>query len=132
MTHSQDGWFTSVISEPRNRTASARGRQMCTIVIRSGVEWRSQSVHNQPAMKRMDTLRKVQIKSGDARVIAWEAKDPSLRVLGRWSDPKALLRRIYEFEHPEAAVPEGPGRQWQATWRGRFTPAARSKSRKAA
>jgi hypothetical protein len=29
-------------------------------------------------------------------------------------------------------VPGGPGRQWQATWRGRFAASPRSKSRKAA
>jgi hypothetical protein len=83
-------------------------------------------------MKRMDTLRQVHIQIGGKRVTAWETRDPALRVLGRWTDPKALLRRIYEFEHPEAAVPEGPGRQWQATWRGRFAVTPRQKSRKAA
>jgi hypothetical protein len=82
--------------------------------------------------KGIDALRQVHIELGNKRVVAWEAKQPVLRSLGRWTDPKALLRRIYEVEHPETAVPEGPGRQWQATWRGRFTPAARGKSRKAA
>lgn len=83
-------------------------------------------------MKKMDALRQVHIQIGGKRVVAWETKEPTLRVLGRWTDPKALLRRIYEFEHPETAVPEGPGRQWQATWRGRFTVPPRQKSRKAA
>ena len=83
-------------------------------------------------MKKIDALRKVHIETGGTRVVCWEPKDPTLRGLGRWTDPKALLRRIYELEHPESAVPEGPGRQWQATWRGRFTAPARPKSRKAA
>ncbi len=83
-------------------------------------------------MKKHDTLRQVQIEIGGKRVTAWEAKDQALRGLGRWTDPKALLQRIYQFEHPEEVeVPEGPGRQWQATWRGRFA-GSRSKSRKAA
>lgn len=84
------------------------------------------------AMKKIDALRKVEIEIDGKRVTAWETKEPSLRALGRWTDPKALLRRIYELEHPETTVPEGPGRQWQATWRGRFAPAHRPKSRKAA
>lgn len=83
-------------------------------------------------MKKMDALRQVQIEIGGKQVIAWETKEPSQRALGRWTDPKALLRRIYELEHPETTVPEGPGRQWQATWRGRFAMSQRSKSRKAA
>jgi N-acetyl-beta-hexosaminidase len=83
-------------------------------------------------MKRIDALKRVQIELGGKTVVAWEAKDPALRLLGRWTDPKALLRRIYELEHPEENAPEGPGRQWQATWRGRFSGAPRSKSRKAA
>jgi len=84
-------------------------------------------------MKKMDVLREVRIKISGKTVSAWEAKEPGLRNLGRWTDPKALLRRIYEVEHPEE-VPavEGPGRQWQATWRGRFNQAPRQKSRKAA
>ena len=83
-------------------------------------------------MKKMNALREVHIQAGGTRVVCWEPKDPALRGLGRWTDPKALLRRIYEVEHPdEAPVPEGPGRQWQATWRGRFAP-ARPKPRKAA
>ena len=82
--------------------------------------------------KKMDALREVHIQIGGKRVVAWEAKDAALRPLGRWTDPKALLRRIYEFEHPEVAVPEGPGRQWQATWRGRYSATPRAKSRKAA
>ena len=83
--------------------------------------------------KKMDALREVQIELGGKRVTAWEAKDPALRALGRWTDPKALLQRIFEIEHPEAVqVPDGPGRQWQATWRGRFNVPPRSKSRKAA
>jgi len=81
--------------------------------------------------KKMGALREVQIHIGGKRVLAWEPKDQSLRLLGRWTDPKALLRRIYEFQHPEENVPEGPGRQWQATWRGRFSP-NRAKPRKAA
>jgi hypothetical protein len=84
-------------------------------------------------MKKMDALRKVHMEIGGEDVVGWEAKDPALRALGRWTDPKALLRRIYEFEHPEeVAVAEGPGRQWQATWRGRFSGPRRSKARKAA
>ena len=84
-------------------------------------------------MKKIDALREVRIKIGARNVSAWEAKAPALRMLGRWTDPKALLKRIYEVEHPEeVTVPEGPGRQWQATWRGRFNPTSRQKSRKAA
>ena len=79
----------------------------------------------------MAALRQVKIEIGGKRVVAWEAKDQALRNLGRWSDPKALLRRIYEVEHPEESIPEGPGRQWQATWRGRFA-VPRHKSKKAA
>jgi hypothetical protein len=80
----------------------------------------------------MSALREVRIDIGGDDVVAWEPRDPSLRSLGRWTDPKALLQRIYELEHPEANIPEGPGRQWQATWRGRFTPARRNKARTAA
>jgi len=84
-------------------------------------------------MKKMDALREVRIKISGKTVSAWEAKEPTLRSLGRWTDPKALLRRIYEVQHPEEVpVAEGPGRQWQATWRGRFNQAPRQKSRKAA
>ena len=84
-------------------------------------------------MKKMDALRAIRIEIGGKDVTAWEAKDPALRMLGRWTDPKALLRRIYAFQHPEEAeVLEGPGRQWQATWRGRFSTPPRAKSRKAA
>jgi hypothetical protein len=83
-------------------------------------------------MKTIAALRKVQIEIDGRRVVAWEAKEPALRALGRWTDPKLLLRRIYEFEHPETTVSEGPGRQWQSTWRGRFTTPQRGKSRKAA
>jgi hypothetical protein len=80
----------------------------------------------------MSALREVHIDIGERSVTAWEPKDPGLRSLGRWTDPQALLRRIYELEHPEANAPEGPGRQWQATWRGRFTPPKRAKARPAA
>ena len=83
-------------------------------------------------MKKIGALRKIEINTGGTKVIAWEAKDPALQALGRWTDPKALLRRIYEVEHPEATTPEGPGRQWQSTWRGRFSVGGRQKSRKAA
>ncbi len=84
-------------------------------------------------MKKMDVLRQVYIEIDGKRVAAWEAKERALRVLGRWTDPKALLRRIYQFEHPEEAeIAGGPGRQWQATWRGRFAVSPRSRSRKAA
>jgi hypothetical protein len=84
-------------------------------------------------MKKIDALRQVQIEIGGKRVVAWEAKERALRALGRWTDPKALLRRIYRFEHPEEVeIADGPGRQWQATWRGRFAASPRSKSRKAA
>lgn len=85
------------------------------------------------APKSMDTLRKVEILIADKPVTAWEAKDQGLRALGRWTDPKALLQRIYQFQHPEEMeTQEGPGRQWQATWRGRFSGTPRAKSRKAA
>ncbi len=81
---------------------------------------------------KTSTLREVRIEIDGKPVTAWEAKDPTLRMLGRWTDPKALLRRIYEVQHPEkVAAAEGPGRQWQATWRGRFSP-SRHKPRKAA
>jgi hypothetical protein len=84
-------------------------------------------------MKKMDALRQVHIEIGGKHVVAWEAKDRPLRALGRWTDPKALLRRIYQFEHPEEVeILGGPGRQWQATWRGRFAAPSRPKSRKAA
>lgn len=83
-------------------------------------------------MKSMSALRQVRIAIGGHDVIAWEPKEPSLRSLGRWTDPKALLRRIHELEHPEAHLPQGPGRQWQATWRGRFSPSRRGKARSAA
>ena len=82
--------------------------------------------------KEMAALRKVEIEIDGRNVIAWEAKDLALQNLGRWTDPKALLRRIYELQHPEENVPEGPGRQWQATWRGRFAGHPRNRSRKAA
>jgi len=84
--------------------------------------------------KSMSALREVHIDIADTHVVAWEPKEPSLRSLGRWTDPKALLRRIYELEHPEDTqnAPEGPGRQWQATWRGRFSPAKRNKTKSAA
>jgi hypothetical protein len=81
--------------------------------------------------KAISTLREVRIDIGGNAVSAWEAKEPTLRSLGRWTDPEALLRRIYELEHPEENVPEGPGRQWQATWRGRFVP-NRGRNRKVA
>jgi len=84
-------------------------------------------------MKKIGALRQVQIEIDGKRVVAWEAKDRPLRALGRWTDPKALLKRIYQFEHPEEVeVRGGPGRQWQATWRGRFAAPSRQKSRKAA
>ncbi len=84
--------------------------------------------------KSMSALREVHIDIGKAHVVAWEPKEASYRTLGRWTDPKALLQRIYELEHPDEAqnTPEGPGRQWQATWRGRFSPAKRNKTRTAA
>jgi len=69
----------------------------------------------------MDTLRQVQIAIGGRSVQAWEAKSPSLQLLGRWTDPKALLRRIHQIEHPNETVEATPGRQWQATWRGGFS-----------
>ena len=84
------------------------------------------------ATKKTDALREVHIEIGGRDVVAWEAKEPALRQLGRWTDPKALLQRIHEVQHPEEMqAPEGPGRQWQSTWRGRFSP-SRQKSRKAA
>ncbi|MFI5396857.1 MAG: hypothetical protein ACHQ9S_15075 [Candidatus Binatia bacterium] len=86
------------------------------------------------ALKKMDSLRQVHIKIDGKPVVAWEPKDRALRAaLGRWTDPKALLGRIYAVQHPEEMeTQEGPGRQWQATWRGRFTSPQRTKSRKAA
>jgi hypothetical protein len=85
------------------------------------------------AMKKMEALRKVHMEIGGEDVVGWQAKDPALRALGRWTDPEALLRRIDEIQHPEKVpVIGGPGRQWQATWRGRFSAARRPKSRKAA
>ena len=84
--------------------------------------------------KGMSVLRQVRIDIGQSCVAAWEPKEDSLRSLGRWTDPEALLRRIYEREHPEEVnnATEGPGRQWQATWRGRFAPAKRTKAQSAA
>ena len=85
------------------------------------------------SLKSMDTLRQVQIRINGKQVTAWQAKDQALRALGRWTDPKALLQRIYQLQHPEEMeTQEGPGRQWQATWRGRFSGTPREKSRKAA
>ncbi len=81
----------------------------------------------------LKALRKVHIEVGGKRIVAWEPKDPNLRNLGRWTDPQALLRRMYEQEHPEDALETlGPGRQWQATWKGRFNPGLKQKSRTAA
>jgi hypothetical protein len=82
--------------------------------------------------KGMEALRKVYIDIGNGRVEAWEAKDPVMQSLGRWSDPAALLRRIHQIQHPEEMVEEGPGRQWQSTWRGRYTPHGGPKSKRAA
>ncbi|GIW43713.1 MAG: hypothetical protein KatS3mg077_0995 [Candidatus Binatia bacterium] len=87
------------------------------------------------AKKKLDlkALKKVYIEVGGKRVPAWEPKDPALRSLGRWTDPEALLRRMYEQEHPEDALEFlGPGRQWQTTWKGRFNPALKQKNRRAA
>jgi len=81
---------------------------------------------------KLDTIRKVLLQTGGEAVLGWEAKDPALRILGRWTDPQGLLKRIYEFQHPETVEDQGPGRQWQATWRGQFTPAHRRRGRKAA
>lgn len=84
-------------------------------------------------MKKLDALRQIRIQIGGKTVVAWETKNPAHRSLGRWTDPQALLRRIHELEHPESVeVQDGPGRQWQATWRGRFSAPTRQKSRKAA
>ncbi|MCX8072628.1 MAG: hypothetical protein N3C12_09275 [Candidatus Binatia bacterium] len=81
----------------------------------------------------LTALRKVHIEVGGKRVVAWEPKDPSFRNLGRWTDPQALLRRMYEQEHPRESLDElGPGRHWQATWKGRFNPAAKQKKKSAA
>ncbi len=78
-------------------------------------------------------LRRVRIEIAGHVTEAWQAKDERYSsTLGRWSDPEALLKRIHELEHPEEVkVLEGPGRQWQATWRGRFVP-KRPKTQKAA
>jgi len=82
---------------------------------------------------KLDTLRKVRLETGGEAVWGWEAKDPALRILGRWTDPQGLLKRIYEFQHPETVENQGlPGRQWQATWRGQFTHAPRRRGSKAA
>lgn len=80
----------------------------------------------------LDRLRRVRIDTGGEAVFGWEAKDPALRMLGRWTDPTGLLKRIYEHEHPETVQDEAPGRHWQATWRGQFAPAGRKRARKAA
>ena len=61
--------------------------------------------------KEMATLRQVRIEIDGHGVSAWEPKAEELRSLGRWTDPEALLRRIYELEHPNENVPEDPGRQ---------------------
>lgn len=83
------------------------------------------------ARPTLKSLRKVHIEVGGQRVVAWEPKDPSLRSLGRWTDPEALLRRIHEIQHPEPAV-EGPGRQWAQTWRGRLVAGPKAKAKRAA
>jgi hypothetical protein len=80
----------------------------------------------------LDKLRKVRIQTGGEAVWGWEAKDPALRNLGRWTDPQGLLQRIHEIQHPESAPDPRPGRQWQATWRGQFSSTARRRGRKAA
>jgi hypothetical protein len=82
--------------------------------------------------KSVAALRQVKIQIDGHRVVAWEAKEPTMHTLGRWTDPKGLLQRIHEIEHPEEAAADGPGRQWQATWRGRFAPNSRGRTRKAA
>jgi len=83
--------------------------------------------------KTMSTLRQVRIEIGGKMVTAWEPKDPALHLLGRWTDPQALLRRIHELQHPEEAeLADGRGRQWQSTWRGRFTRPQRTKPQRAA
>ncbi len=83
-------------------------------------------------MKKLNALRQVRIKIDDRIDVAWKSKDPPQRNLGRWTDPKALLRRIYELKHPDkVAATDGPGRQWQATWQGRFR-VNRQRSRRAA
>jgi hypothetical protein len=88
------------------------------------------------ALKKMDSIRQVHIERDGKPFVAWEPKDRVLRAaLGRWTDPKALLERIYAVQHPEETEAQeggGPGRQWQSTWRGRFTSPQRGKSRKAA
>ncbi|MBI3784051.1 MAG: hypothetical protein HY270_11690 [Deltaproteobacteria bacterium] len=82
--------------------------------------------------KTMAALKEVHIQIDGRDVVAWEARDRTLHALGRWTDPKGLLRRIYELEHPEETQAEGPGRQWQSTWRGRFVPNTKAKAKKAA
>lgn len=87
------------------------------------------------AKKKLDlkSLRKVHIEVGGKRVVAWEPRDPALRNLGRWTDPHALLRRMYEQQNPENTLEElGPGRHWQNTWKGRFNPTLKQKNRSAA
>lgn len=84
------------------------------------------------AKKKPDlkSLRKVYIEVGGKRLAAWEPKDPNLRNLGRWTDPRALLRRMWEQAHPQSALEAlGPGRQWQATWKGKFHPSLKRKGR---
>ena len=82
---------------------------------------------------KFETLRRVCIETGAGDVVmGWEAREPALRILGRWTDPEALLKRIHEVQHPEEVQDQGPGRQWQATWRGQFAPAHRKRGRKAA
>ena len=94
---------------------------------------RTLKIHNRGMKpKGMEALRKVHIETGGGRVEAWEAKDPIMQSLGRWSDPGALLRRIHQIQHPEELVEDGPGRQWQSTWRGRFAPSGGAKTKRAA
>lgn len=84
------------------------------------------------ARASLKSLRKVYIEVRGQRVVAWEPKDPSLRSLGRWTDPEALLRRIHDIEDPQPPEVEGPGRQWAQSWRARLVARPKGKAKRAA
>ena len=83
-------------------------------------------------MVRQVIAREAPIEIGGETISAWEARKPEFRTLGRWSDPRALLLRIHQMEHPEEYETEAQGRRWQNTWRGRFSPQRGPHRRKAA
>ena len=63
--------------------------------------------------KTISALRRVRIEIGGKMVTAWEPKDPALLLLGRWTDPEALLQRIHEVQHPEE-TPIADGRAFSS------------------